>query len=104
MAEETTSSPDEQEISRIRKWAEEYARTHGWRLNPNEKQLNIVLRGLARLKARTGEPYCPCRVRTGDTEKDKIIICPCSYHQDEIAKEGHCHCNFFFASEKDRKA
>jgi ferredoxin-thioredoxin reductase catalytic chain len=97
----TTATPpvDEKEIQRIRAWAEEYARKHGYRLNPNEKQLNVVLRGLARIKGRTGEQYCPCRVRSGDTEKDKIIICPCVYHEDEITKEGHCHCNFFHAGE-----
>jgi ferredoxin-thioredoxin reductase catalytic chain len=93
-------APDEKEMDRIRKWAEKYARKHGWKLNPNEKQLTIILRGLARLKDRTGEQYCPCRVRSGDPEKDKIIICPCIYHGDEIAKEGHCHCNLFFAEEE----
>lgn len=91
----TTSAADEKEIERIRKWAKEYARKHGYKLNPNEKQLNTVLRGLARIKGRTGEQYCPCRVRSGDKEKDKIIICPCIYHVDEITKEGHCHCNLF---------
>ncbi|MDD1677998.1 MAG: ferredoxin:thioredoxin reductase [Methanomicrobiales archaeon] len=98
MTTTTASSPaDEQEIKRIREWAEEYARRHGYQLNPNEKQLNVILRGLARLKGRTGEQYCPCRVRSGDKEKDKIIICPCIYHGDEIAAEGHCHCNLFHA-------
>jgi ferredoxin-thioredoxin reductase catalytic chain len=95
----TTATPpvDEKEIERIRKWAEEYARKHGYKLNPNEKQLNVVLRGLARIKSRAGEQYCPCRVRSGDKETDKIIICPCVYHEDEITKEGHCHCNLFHA-------
>jgi ferredoxin-thioredoxin reductase catalytic chain len=96
----TSPAPDEEEIKRIREWAEEYARKRGWKLNPNEKQLNIILRGLARLKNRTGEQYCPCRVRSGDKEQDKIIICPCIYHGDEIAQEGHCHCNLFFANEQ----
>jgi ferredoxin-thioredoxin reductase catalytic chain len=96
----TSSAVDEKDIERIREWAEEYARKHGYRLNPNQKQLEIVLRGLARLKGRTGEQYCPCRLRSGDMEKDKIIICPCVYHKDEIAKEGHCHCNLFHAGEE----
>ena len=43
-----------------------------------------------------GERYCPCRIRSGDTEKDRLIICPCAYHEDEIENEGHCHCNLFF--------
>ncbi|MDD1673708.1 MAG: ferredoxin:thioredoxin reductase [Methanomicrobiales archaeon] len=99
MAVATKAPPDEAEVKRIKKWAEEYAHAHGFILNPNEKQLNIVLRGLARIKERTGEQYCPCRVRTGEREKDKILICPCTYHGDEIANEGHCHCNLFFKRE-----
>jgi ferredoxin-thioredoxin reductase catalytic chain len=103
MTTTTATSPavDEKDIERIREWAEEYARKHGYQLNPNQKQLDIVLRGLARLKSRTGEQYCPCRLRSGDKEKDKIIICPCIFHGDEIAKEGHCHCNLFHAGVRE---
>jgi Ferredoxin-thioredoxin reductase, catalytic subunit len=96
---QTVSSEDEKEIERIRRWAEGYAQKHGYKLNPDEKQLKIVLRGLARIKRRTGESYCPCRVRSGDKEADKIIICPCIYHGEEITREGHCHCNLFHAGE-----
>ena len=39
---------------------------------------------------------CPCRIRSGDKEKDKAIICPCIYHRDEIAKDGHCHCQLYY--------
>ena len=35
-------------------------------------------------------------VRSGDKEKDKAIICPCIYHEDEIAKDGHCHCQLYY--------
>lgn len=102
MVGKTDSALDEEEVVRIRKWAEEYARAHGFHLNPDEKQRNLVLRGLSRLKRRTGEQYCPCRVRTGEKEKDKMIICPCVYHEDEITKVGHCHCNLFFAGEGEK--
>lgn len=93
-------SVDEEEVEAIRRWAEEYAREHGFTLNPNKKQLNTVLRGLVRNRAKLGEHYCPCRLRTGDKEKDRIIICPCIYHQDEVAQGGHCHCNLFFGRNK----
>ncbi len=83
-------------IEQIRAWAKKYAKERGWVLNTDERQLNTVLRGLARNKERLGEQYCPCRLRSGDPEKDRIIICPCIYHEEEIAKEGKCHCNLFF--------
>ncbi len=63
-----TDSDDEKEILA---WATEYAKTHGYRLNSEEKRLDGVIRGLARNKQRFGARYCPCRIRSGDMEKDK---------------------------------
>jgi ferredoxin-thioredoxin reductase catalytic chain len=77
-------------------WAKDYAEEHGWSLNQIEKQLKAVIRGLARNYLRHGERYCPCRIRSGDPETDKEIICPCIYHEDELSMQGHCHCNLFF--------
>ncbi|RXE57384.1 ferredoxin thioredoxin reductase [Methanoculleus taiwanensis] len=87
---------EEESIEEMRVWAKRYAKERGWVLNPNEKQLNTVLRGLARNKERFGEQYCPCRLRSGEPEKDKIIICPCIYHDQEIEEAGRCHCNLYF--------
>lgn len=80
----------------IRAWAEEYAKENGWVLNPNKKILDTVIRGLQRSEKRFGERYCPCRLRSGDVEKDRAIICPCIYHRDEIADDGHCHCRLYY--------
>jgi ferredoxin-thioredoxin reductase catalytic chain len=77
-------------------WAKDYAKEHGWSLNYIEKQLKAVVRGLARNTIRHGERYCPCRIRTGDAETDKEIICPCIYHEKELSTQGYCHCNLFF--------
>ncbi|RQD81124.1 MAG: ferredoxin:thioredoxin reductase [Methanocalculus sp. MSAO_Arc2] len=88
---------DELEAARlIRDWAERYARKMGWILNPDAKQLDAVIRGLARKLTRHGERYCPCRIMTKDPDIDEKIICPCIHHIDEIEKEGKCHCNLFF--------
>ncbi len=83
----------------IRSWALEYSRSKGWVLNPDEKQTNAVIKGLARNCERFGERYCPCRIRSGDKDKDKAIICPCEYHVHELEQAGHCTCNFFYDPE-----
>ncbi len=93
MYTERTETSDEEEI---RAWAEEYAKKNGWVLNPDKKVLNTVIRGLSRNKKEFGEQYCPCRLRSGDKEKDRAIICPCIYHKDEIAEDGHCHCQLYY--------
>ena len=83
----------------MRAWAEDEAREHGYRLNEDERQLGAVLKGLARSRERFGERYCPCRIRSGDTEKDRAIICPCVHREAEVAEQGRCHCNLFLAPE-----
>jgi len=80
----------------ILSWVREYAEEKGLALNTDDRQLTAVIRGLVRNRLKHGERYCPCRIRSGDTEKDRLIICPCAYHEDEIENEGHCHCNLFF--------
>ena len=83
-------------IAKITAWARRYAEKNGWVLNPDEQERTTVLHGLASNRAQFGKQYCPCRLRSGDLEKDKKIICPCIYHRHEIARDGHCHCRLFF--------
>jgi ferredoxin-thioredoxin reductase catalytic subunit len=88
---------EEAELAReILSWIREYAREKGLALNPDDRQFAAVVRGLVRNRLRHGERYCPCRIRSGDPDRDQLIICPCTYHEQEIAAEGHCHCNLFF--------
>ncbi|MDD1664562.1 MAG: ferredoxin:thioredoxin reductase [Methanomicrobiales archaeon] len=80
----------------ILSWVRKYAEEKGLALNMDNRQLTAVIRGLVRNRLKHGERYCPCRIRSGDPEKDRLIICPCAYHEEEIEGEGHCHCNLFF--------
>jgi len=88
----------------IRAWAEKYAKENGWVLNPDPEVLDAVIRGLMRNEQKFGERYCPCRLRSRDGEKDRAIICPCVYHRDEIAKDGHSHCQLYYRKDANRKA
>ncbi len=72
-----------------------YAKASGFRLNPDEKMVEAVVTGLLANEKQHGARYCPCRMVTGDKEKDRLIICPCAYHKDEIKEMGHCHCSLF---------
>ncbi len=87
------------ELERLEKEIYEKVKKHaeeaGLRLNPDKRILTVLLRGLAMNKLKRGEFYCPCRRVTGDPEKDRLIICPCVYHMDEIKKFGRCHCGLF---------
>ncbi len=73
----------------------EFAKKNGMSLNPNKALVESLVKRLLENEKKYGERYCPCRLITGDAEKDKDKICPCAWHKEEIKKNGHCHCNLF---------
>ena len=88
--------PQEKEFFDLKEKSKEYADSVGIALNPNEKIVDTIIKGLLRNKETKGDIYCPCRLVTGKKEKDKEIACPCVFHRGEIELEGHCRCLFFF--------
>lgn len=61
-------------IDAVRDRITDHATRNGYRLNPDERQREAVVRGIARNQERFGAGYCPCRVRSGDPERDRAII------------------------------
>jgi ferredoxin-thioredoxin reductase catalytic subunit len=78
----------------------QHAKTAGLSLNPDKKQLELMIKALAANKKLHGKAYCPCRALTGEPVQDTQIICPCSYHWEEVKKDGHCKCRLFWKKEK----
>ena len=83
------------EVNKLMHWSENYAKSKGFRLNPDKEIAEALIKGLVTIEKAKGEKYCPCRPVTGNKEDDKKIICPCIYHEDEIKRDGHCHCRLF---------
>lgn len=90
----TNNNKEEEEI-KIRQMINDYVSNSPYRLNPDAKIVDRVVKGLVMRKMKYGHPYCPCRLVMGDFEKDKKIICPCVYHIEEVERDGECHCNLF---------
>jgi ferredoxin-thioredoxin reductase catalytic subunit len=42
---------------------------------------------------------CPCRLASGDKERDRDIICPCAYRAEDVAEYGSCYCNLYVSKE-----
>ena len=82
-------------VQRVTGMAERHAARSGLALQPDQAQRNYVLRGLADNLIKYGRPYCPCREVTGDPEKDRLSICPCRTHRDEVMQFGQCECGLF---------
>lgn len=76
---------------RLERWLENTP----YRFNPNASTVDTIIRGLALRKLKYGKEYCPCRVVKEDEEENKGIVCPCIYHEKEIAQHGICFCGLF---------
>ena len=72
-----------------------YAKSNGFRLNPDKKTVERVVTGLFANEKKYGYKYCPCRRISGNKDEDSKKICPCAWHKEEIEKDGHCLCNLY---------
>ncbi len=80
---------------KARQMIERYLRGSKFVLNPDQKQVDRIVTGLAMNEKKFGWRFCPCRIVEGDMKKDAPKICPCKWHKDEIKKDGHCKCILF---------
>lgn len=86
----------------LKKFCELYAKSQGYKLNPNAKIVDTILEGLLANERKYGYRYCPCRKVTGNKDEDSRIICPCEFHHREIEETGYCACNLFHKADIQR--
>ena len=72
-----------------------YAESQGIRLNRDTLFVMDILKGLLTNEARYGYRSCPCRLASGEREKDRDIICPCLYRDADIVEFGSCFCGLY---------
>ncbi|OLS13138.1 MAG: ferredoxin-thioredoxin reductase, catalytic subunit [Promethearchaeota archaeon CR_4] len=70
-----------------------------WHLPHDAAFLKDLVEGLTTNYNRYGYFLCPCRDGTGVREKDKDIICPCTYCVSDQQDYGHCFCGLFLTPE-----
>lgn len=61
-----------------------------------------LMEGLLVNKERYGYMSCPCRLTSGDRDKDQDIICPCIYRAPDVAEFGSCYCNLYVSEAWNR--
>jgi len=71
----------------------------GFFFNNDKERVYELLEALIVNKERYGYMSCPCRLSSGDREKDKDIICPCVYREPDIREYGSCYCNLYVSKE-----
>lgn len=87
-------------FSRLNKYAE----SNGYFLNPDDNFTKDLIKSLLINQKRYGYWACPCRLATGNRDKDSDIICPCIYRDPDVKEYGTCYCALYVSQEiKDRK-
>lgn len=71
----------------------------GYLFNKDKDRVFDLLEALLQNKKRYGYMSCPCRLASGDREKDKDILCPCVYREPDVAEYGSCYCNLYVSNE-----
>lgn len=67
----------------------------GFYFNPDMDITLSILESMLALKEKYGYLCCPCRLSTGNREKDADIFCPCDYRADDVAEYGTCYCGLY---------
>lgn len=71
----------------------------GFFFNQDREQTMELLGALLVNKERYGYMACPCRLASGDRDKDRDIICPCVYRGPDVEEFGSCYCNLYVSAE-----
>jgi ferredoxin-thioredoxin reductase catalytic chain len=75
------------------------ARATGYHLHPDPLFAEDLIRGLLVNEKRYGYGACPCRLSTGDEERDRDIHCPCDYRDADLDEFGQCYCGLYVSED-----
>jgi ferredoxin-thioredoxin reductase catalytic chain len=97
MSEETPITREE--VDALYERLDREAEASGYHLNPDREFTRGLVEGLLTNEQRYGYWACPCRLATGDKQKDLDIICPCDYRDPDLLDWGACYCALYVSDE-----
>ena len=62
---------------------ERFTKRNDFKLNPDKKHVDIVIKGVLQNEEKYGLKLCPCRLRDGTRQRDLDLICPCNFKIQE---------------------
>lgn len=69
-----------------------------FKINPDKKRVDTLLKGIFDNEKNHGLKFCPCRMTTKEYESDLKLVCPCNFRIHETYKDkedGECWCGLF---------
>lgn len=89
----------QEEIDALYERLDREAEAAGYHLNPDVEFTKDLVEGLLVNEKRYGYWACPCRLASGDKQKDLDIICPCDYRDPDLLDWGACYCALYVSEE-----
>jgi ferredoxin-thioredoxin reductase catalytic subunit len=89
------SDPKDAALLRVRKFVATYVAKGKYGLYPEEAVVENVVQGLAENLVAHGRMYCPCADVEDSKSKGSAMVCPCTPHHEDIARQGYCDCALF---------
>ena len=84
---------DKKELVKV--W-EKFTGGNDFILNPSREKVEMLADGVLNNEKNHGLKYCPCRLRTGDFDKDLLLVCPCNFKIQKTWREkGECWGSLF---------
>jgi len=87
------------EVEKLFEMLQRIQEPQGYYFNKDRERVFDLLEALIINKNRYGYMSCPCRLASGDREKDADIICPCAYRAPDVKEYGSCYCNLYVSRE-----
>ena len=87
------------EVEKLYEMLKKVQEPKGYFFNKDKGRVFELLEALLLNKERYGYASCPCRLSSGDREKDKDIICPCVYREGDVREYGSCYCNLYVSED-----
>lgn len=87
------------DIDRIIELIRQAQEPQGYFFNADEATTRELLASLLANRQRYGYMSCPCRLASGERERDRDIMCPCVYRPADVAEYGSCYCGLYVSRE-----
>lgn len=87
------------EIEKLHAMLRKSQEARGYFFSRDQERVRELLAALLENRERYGYMACPCRLASGDREKDKDILCPCVYREPDVAEFGSCYCNLYVSQD-----
>jgi ferredoxin-thioredoxin reductase catalytic subunit len=85
----------EKDVQKLYEMLKKIQEPKGYYFNKDMETTLDLLRSLLINKDRYGYMSCPCRLASGEREKDEDILCPCIYRGPDVEEYGSCYCSLY---------